>query len=179
MDPLVGGAVAGGVALGLAAALAVVLAGTAVAVIVGVVALWPKIMDWVRDTARPWLLKNLGAEWVGLFDRAIQVLDGLASALRRKALEAWRTLRPLLREVVVSFLRTQDGAWARVVEVIVRKTLDDPKAIKVTKTEEIDWSEMPDEIRGAALQGEAVPTIQVAKVRDQEAKQTLDLGMGT
>lgn len=179
MDPLVVGGVA--VAGGVAAALAAVLTISAL-MLAGIVTLWPKIMDWVRDTVRPWLMDHFDAEWIGLFDNVINTLDTLASALRREAINAWRSIRPLLRDVLVSFLKTQEGSWARVVEVIVKKALDDPKTYKVTRTEEVDWSEMPDAVRAANLRGEAVPTIPVAKTRDQEveaAAKALDLEMGT
>lgn len=142
-----------------------VIAGAFVAVAVN---FWVEICGWYAQHARPWLERHLPglAPWV---HEAFVALDNLSVAARRAAREAWKRVRPHILQAVVEFRQVHDGAWVRRIESYLQAEIArDAPVVKVTEERPMEWDELPEAVRAAALERRRAAPVDFVQTRDRE-----------
>jgi hypothetical protein len=135
-----------------------------------VITLWHKILDWAHSSLYPWLQRNLPMIEDTVKDAFIGV-DRVAVLTRLIVKKAWETLRNYLLKTVAQFERRTHRQWIRRITSFVIIRLEQAKpVIKKTETEEeVDWDELPPEIKQAWMKNEAkIGELDVTQIRDQE-----------
>lgn len=120
--------------------------------IAGAVALWHKILGWAEEALFPWVEEN----YPGLSSfvrQAFAVLDESIAPLRAAIKRAWKRVREVLVDMMVEFSRSSESAWVRRIVTWVVKVLPsgEKKPAKVVVEEEVDWDELPAEVRAGFL----------------------------
>lgn len=143
----------------------------ALLVITAAVALayWEKICAWFADHANPWLKKNVHRLQPHIL-KAFQFLDSeVATPVRRAVIKAWQKVRPYLLKAVVQFEQNARGNWVRRITSYLRAKLsEDASVTKRVEEVEMDWSELPEEVRERILETKKARKIDYVKLRDQE-----------
>jgi len=134
------------------------------------VAFWPVILDWSRDSLLPWLRANY-PQVAELATKALSRMDDVISAVRKSIAEAWQNFRSVLLKLAIYIEKNTEGKWVRRVVSTVRKALDNgqTKLMEITSTKEVDWSELPSEIRERYMKnGQRTCMVDVSKEREAE-----------
>jgi hypothetical protein len=142
----------------------------AAVVITAVVALWHKILDWAHSSLYPWLQKKLPTIEAAVREAFIWV-DRVVVATRLIVKKAWETLRNYLLKTVAQFERRTHRQWIRRITsfVIIRLEQTQPVIKKIETEDEVDWDELPSDIRQAWMKTEAkMGELDVTQMRDQE-----------
>ncbi len=146
------------------ALLAILGIGLAAAII-----FWPQIIDWARESLLPWL-ENSMPFLSGLASIAFTIIDNVAVAIRKKVKDAWNKLRNYLLKQTIEIHKKSGSKFVRIVTSWVIKVLDSGKAVptKVTAEEDLEWDELPDDVREAFIRRNTAEKIDVTKLRDEE-----------
>jgi hypothetical protein len=143
---------------------------TAVA-IGAVITLWHKILDWAQSSLYPWLQHNIPTIKDAMQDAFIWVDRYVAVPTRLIVKKAWQTLRNHLLRTVAQFERRTQRQWIRRVTsfVIIRIEQAKPVVKKIETEEDVDWDELPPEIKQAWMKNEVrTGELDVTQIRDQE-----------
>ncbi|HAA28564.1 MAG TPA: hypothetical protein DCE56_13860 [Cyanobacteria bacterium UBA8553] len=103
--------------------------------------------------------------------------DKVAVPIRRVVKKAWEALRKYLLKTVIHLERRNASKWERritsfVVEVLTPQT---PIIKKVETVEEVDWDDLPDDVRSAWMKSEQqFHDMDVTAIRDQQLE-TLEM----
>lgn len=133
---------------------------------VAITVFWNQIMHWAQESVIPWFQRKLPgiAPYV---EKAFAILDDLVVKARRLAKAAWEKIRVFLLKQVIAFRKQYDGKWLRVIESWLMR--EDQKVEKNTTTEEVEWSNLPDDVRQSVMQsGSREMEDNVTEKRDQE-----------
>jgi hypothetical protein len=145
--------------------IALFIAGALVAV---AVTFWSEICEWYSRHARPWLERHLPGIAPYVHD-AFVFLDKLAVAARRAVREAWKRVRPHILQAVVEFRQSHDGVWIRRIESYLQAEIArDAPVVKVTEEREMNWDELPESVRAAALERRRAAPVDFVQTRDRE-----------
>lgn len=153
---------------------AIGLVGVAIA---AVIALWHKIVDWAKDSLFPWLEKNLPSILSIVKEAFVWVDENVAVPIRRAVKKAWEELRKYLLKTVIRLERRNASQWERritsfVVEVLTPQT---PVIKKVETVEEVDWEDLPKDVRSAWMKSsQQSHDLDVTASRDQQIE-TLEM----
>ena len=143
------------------------------------IAFWHEILGWAEQMVFPWFEQHLPglAPYVR---HAFAVLDGVVVGLREAARRAWEALRPHLLKSVVEFQRLSEHRWLRVVTSWLIEQLTPtprPTVTEVREEREIDWDELPEEVRQSFLRRDEQSTVlDVRRYRDLELAQLVEQG---
>jgi len=153
---------------------AIGLVGAAVVVLI---AFWHKVIDWAQKSLFPWIERNLPSI-LSIAKEALKwVDDKVAVPIRRVVKKAWEALRKYLLKTVIRLERRNASKWERritsfVVEILTPQT---PSIKKVETVEEVDWDDLPDDVRSAWIRSEQQSRdIDVTAIRDQQIE-TLEM----
>lgn len=145
--------------------------------VVAVIALWGKIINWAQDSLFPWIERNLPTILSTVKDAFVWVDENVAVPIRRVVKKAWEALRKYLLKTVIRLERRNASKWERritsfVVEALTPQT---PIVKKVETVEEVDWDDLPDDVRSAWMRSEQQShDIDVTAIRDQQVE-TLEM----
>ncbi len=146
------------------------LAGALAIGVAAAIAFWPQIVNWAQESLFPFIRKNF-PELSDLFTKAFTIIDKGFSAIRRKIKQAWQKFRAWLLKQAITFSRQTNNIWVKTITSWLIKTLDSPtpKVTKVETEEDVDWAELPDEIRESYLrQNIRQSSINFTEIRDKE-----------
>lgn len=144
--------------------LGVLLVGATVAV-----TFWGKILNWASKTLIPWIEKNLPglAEYV---TDAFLVLDGLATAARRKIKNAWEHLREYFLKILVQYEQNTQNEWVkRITHWAIPNLKKKSEVVRVVAEQKVDVDSLPDDVRQEWLKrNNTTQDINVTQLRDRE-----------
>ncbi len=145
-----------------------VLAGILGVGTVLVIAFWPQIIMWARDSLLPWVKRNL-PEFAGYVEKAFLRLDDAITSVRRAIKAAWEKVRQWLLKETLEIRQKSSSTFVRkVTSWIVKQVEGKPKFLKVNSEEELSWDELPDEVREEFLRRGKMKPIDVTEIRDRE-----------
>jgi hypothetical protein len=153
---------------------AIGLIGVAVA---AVIALWHKILDWAQDSLFPWIEKNLPSILSTIKDAFEWVDNNVIVPTRRLVKGAWKSLRKTLLKMVIQLERRDASKWERRITSFVVEALtpQSPVVKKVETVEEVDWDDLPDDVRSAWMKNEQQShDMDVTAIREQQLE-TLEM----
>jgi hypothetical protein len=156
-------------------ALTLILAGLVGAGLAGVAAyFWPQLMTCAREHLLPWIDRNV-PDLARSARLAFHDLDQIAIELCRAVRAAWRSLRVVLLSQVATFAELFDGGCAIRITSEFRVLEDrDQAPVTVVTEQELDWTDLPEEIRAAALAGGMRGmSIDIVRARDQLLTETV------
>ncbi|GGA18112.1 hypothetical protein [Okeania sp. KiyG1] len=141
--------------------------------IVLALAFWYQILDWAQDSLFPWVKRNIPLI-EGVVKEAFIAVDKVATPIRKTIRQAWEKLRDfLLKQVVKIEIKSSSELIKRVTSWVI-KVLESGKKVpvKVETEEEVNWDELPEEVRKEFLsKGESETEIDVTEIRDDEIDQ--------
>ncbi len=150
----------------------ITLLGAAVGIVTGaLVALWEAIMLWTRSSLLTWFRANIPILADVVEDAFIFLDRNLMSPLRAIALNAWRQIRGVLLKVLQKIVVTARACLSRIESYIARTVGDEQRFVRVISETEVDWSELPLEVREQMLRNQeetATYTVDVLEVRERE-----------
>ena len=114
----------------------------------------------------PWLRERF-PQLADIAEQALQSIDKVVVAVRRRVKAAWTKLRRKLLKVLVRYEERTSG-WVRVITSWCIKQLSEDKVIKRTETEDVSYDDLPDDIREAWLRGRGQTEQDVTAARDRE-----------
>jgi len=145
-----------------------IILGIAGAAIVG---LWHRVLAWAENSLFPWIKRNL-PELEVVVRQAFKVIDKVAVNIRRSVKIAWEYLRKWLLKQTVEIERRTDNKWIRRITSWIIKELspvgDKPRVAKIVTEEEIEWDELPDEVRERWITMGKIDPADITKLRDKE-----------
>ena len=101
-------------------------------------------------------------------ERALEAIDKVVIAVRRQIKTAWAALRKRLLKVLVRY-EQRGPQWVRVVISWAIKNLqEDKKITKRTETEEVDYDDLPDDVRAQWIRGQGQKETDFTEQRDRE-----------
>jgi hypothetical protein len=156
-------------------ALTLILAGILGAGLAGIAAyFWPQIMTCAREHLLPWIDRNV-PDLAGSVRLAFHDLDKIAAELCRAVRAAWRQLRVVLLSQVATFVELFNGACAiRITSRFRILENRDTAPVTVVTEQELDWEDLPDEVRAAAMSdGITGMSIDIVRARDQLLTETV------
>lgn len=128
---------------------------------------WAELCGWFAAHASPWLSEHVPSLQPYLAD-AFRFIDAnVATPLRRAARGAWTKVRAYILGAILEFERRVDGTWVRRITSYLRAKLTAGEVTEVIETKVVDWSDLPEEVRDAAIRGRAIPRIDLVKARGQ------------
>lgn len=142
------------------------LLGVAVAV---AIIFWKHIIAWADRTFFPWLERYLPTLAPKVRNAFAWFDKNVAVPIRTAIKQAWEKLRQFLLKAVVRFERWSSNKWIKRWTAYLIKKLETKEVIKQEVTEDVDWTDLPDDVRDAALRrGVSEREINVTKTRDEE-----------
>lgn len=127
---------------------------------------WAVICDWFADHANPWLEKHF-PKLHPYCVNAFKALDSVVGSFRSTIINSWRKIRSILLSSVINIEKNSQNKYIRTVTSYLKHKLSD-KAIKVVTTEEVDWADLPEKVRGRVLERKQLPQIDFLTERDEE-----------
>ena len=128
---------------------------------------WTQILSFVRSHIMPWLHENF-PEFAEKAELAFEAIDKKVVQVKRAIKEAWRQLRRKLLKVLVGYEQNTSG-WARnVISWCIKKLEDKEVIIKRTETTEVNYDDLPDDVRAAWFRREAQQEQDVTAARDEQ-----------
>lgn len=154
---------------------AVAIAGLAIA---GLVALWNKILSWAQNSLFPWIERNLPT-FIDIAKEAfIQFDDKVAVPIRRGIKLAWEKLRKQLLKIATYLEKKSASKWVSRTVSWVIKTLDSKQVVKIEVEEEVNWDDLPSDVKEAYIRNNQDSTvINTTEIRDAQVKQAMSLEM--
>ncbi len=149
--------------------IAYAVAGLVAAVMVGVVvAYWPKIMAWARDSLLPWADEHL-PEFSGVIRQAFQDFDNAAVEVRQAIRSAWRRLRNVLLKETAEFVRLFNDRWAvEITSWLANRQNAEKPVVRVITQQTLSWDELPQDIRAQLIREDvAGESLDVVAARDK------------
>ncbi len=132
---------------------------------VAVVALWPRILEWVRAVVLP-RLQQLSPRLAELARQALIALDGVVSSVRAAARRAWHQLRPYLLELIVRLVRVGEVVL-KIVESYIRESSS--RRVRHQREETVlEYDELPEHLREKVWFDREVVEIDAIEERDRE-----------
>jgi len=156
-------------------ALTLILMGLVGTGLAGVAAyFWPQIMTCAREHLLPWIDRNV-PDLAGSARIAFHDLDKIAVELCRAVRAAWRKLRVVLLSQVATFVELFSGGCAiRITSTFCVLEDHDQTPVAVVTEQELDWGDLPEEIRAAARSdGLRDLSIDIVRARDQLLTETV------
>lgn len=131
---------------------------------------WHQILDWCQNSVFPWIKANI--PWIESQVReAFNAVDKVIVPIRNGIRQAWKNLRDYLLKQVQELERESSGKWIlRTTSWIIKVLKSDKKVpVKVETEEEVDWEELPPDIRAEFLRHDkSYAEINVTEIRDKE-----------
>ncbi len=144
-----------------------------IAAAVAVVALWHKILDWAEKSLFPWLEEHFPSILPYVRDAFFFIDDKVMVHIRNAVRKAWEKLRTILLKMVTWIHRKTSWAWVRTTTSwIIKKLTPKPEVTKVTTEEEVNWDELPPDVREEFLRkGKPEYEVNVTELRDKEIQE--------
>lgn len=136
-----------------------------------VLTFWNRILKWARDTLFPWIRENL--PWLANdVTNAFLALDKVATSIRRKIKDAWKTLREYLLKILVQFEQNTQNDWVKRITYWAIRNLESnkPEVARVVEEEIVDFDSLPDDVREEWLmrRSNISQDVNVTQLRDRE-----------
>lgn len=114
-------------------------------------ALWIEIVNWVSTSLLTWIQNDLGALIAASVKAAFFTLGTVTLAAYGAIKAAWGELRRFLIEALVEFEQRSSTVWIKRFTTTLLKVLESgqPTLIKREVEEEVDWDNLPPEVRSA------------------------------
>ncbi|MGD1703927.1 hypothetical protein [Dapis sp. BLCC M229] len=151
-------------------AITVVLGLTAAAVVI----FWKQILIWAQDSLFPWINKNIPSIESEVRE-AFATADRFFGNIRNIIRQAWKKLRKYLLKQVVKFARQSSDKWiVQVTSWVIKnpenlESKESKKATKIVTEEEVDWDELPPDVRADFLRRDKSDVeIDVTEYRDRQ-----------
>ena len=103
--------------------------------------------------------------------------NNVAVPIRQAVKKAWEMLRQHLLKTTIQFDRQTTSKWTKRITSFAIETLtpQSPTIKKIETVEEVDWDDLPNDVRNAWMKNEQQSrTIDVTAIRDQQIE-TLDM----
>ncbi len=149
--------------------IAYAVAGLVAAALVGVVvAYWPKIMAWARDSLLPWADEYL-PEFSGVIRQAFLDIDNAAVEIRQAIRSAWRRLRNVLLKETAEFVRLFNDRWAvEITSWLANRHNAEKPVVRIVTQQTLDWDDLPPDIRAQLIREDvAGESLDVVAARDK------------
>ncbi|GAA1777564.1 hypothetical protein [Luedemannella helvata] len=149
--------------------IAYIVAGLVAAALVGVVvAYWPKIMGWARDSLLPWADEHL-PEFAGVIRQAFQTLDNVVVEVRQAVRSAWRRLRNVLLKETAEFVQLFNHGWAvEITSWLANRQNAEKPVVKVVTQQQLDYDDLPPDIRAQLIHDDlSEGSLDVTAARDR------------
>ncbi len=137
------------------------------------IAFWDKIRQWAFDSLFPWMRDNY-PNLSGTVREAFKKLDDAATAVRRNIKDAWGKLRKYLLKQSISLNKKSANTWIKkITSWVISGFENGKKKVKKYETEEeVNWDELPDDVRAAAMRSDINSREEnITEVRDREMQQ--------
>jgi hypothetical protein len=128
---------------------------------------WTQILSFVRSHIMPWVHENF-PEFAEKAELAFEAIDKKVVQVKRAIKEAWRQLRRKLLKVLMSYEQNTSGWVRNIISWCIKKLEDKEKIIKRTEVVEVNYEDLPDDVRAAWLRGEAQTEQDVTAARDEQ-----------
>ena len=144
-----------------------------IAAALAVVALWHKILDWAKESLFPWLEKHFPSISQDVRDAFSKIDKYVMVPIRNAVKKAWEKLRSILLKMVTWIHRKTSWAWVRTTTSwIIEKLTPKPQVKKVIAEEEVNWDELPPDLREEVLRkGKTEYEVNVTELRDKEIQE--------
>ena len=130
---------------------------------------WDKICNWVAEVVVPWLEQHVPA-LAPYLEKAFVTIDrNIMAPLRGVVIRAWRMIRPYLLQAIVAFEKT-GNTWIRRLTSYLKSKLPD-QVVRRIEEQEVDWVEIPEEVRLRILEGRANRKVDFTELRDREVQE--------
>jgi hypothetical protein len=127
--------------------------------------LWHKVLKWGQNALLPWLRRRMPG-LVGLAEKAFEVIDRVATPVKRAVAQAWQKLRNLfLKQDLTISLNQQNNPVNRVEQYLIDQS--NGQVNRVTVEEEISWADLPPEAYEQLMMGKRY-SVDVTEERDKE-----------
>ena len=137
--------------------------------------LWENFVIKTLDIFWSWFTETLIASIPDLSEATVKlaftVINSVAVSLLAAVKKAWQTLRNYLLELMIYFVKNSSNQWVKRSSSTLVKFLELRKPIIVKKEveEEVNWDELPDDIRTEQIRvGKNKYQVNFAEIRDQE-----------
>jgi len=133
-----------------------------------VIAYWPKIMSWARDSLLPWADQHL-PEFSGIIRQAFLDIDNAVVEFRQAVRSAWRRLRNVLLKETAEFVRLFDDRWAvEITSWLANRQNAEKPVIRVVTQQTLEYDDLPQDIRAQLIREDvAGETLDVVAARDK------------
>jgi hypothetical protein len=122
---------------------------TVVAVATLVASLWKYILAFLNGLVRDLLERIFGVEHCGWYVNFLQWADRQMAVPHRIVKMQWRKFRDTVLKVQSKFVDNEDGTYTKRTDSLVRTSPTSGR--RVVYEETIDWSCLPDSVRGEML----------------------------
>jgi hypothetical protein len=109
-------------------------------------ALWDKVTNWARESFFPFIEKHLPSI-IEHVEKAFIWIDKQAVNIRQGIKTAWNTIRQYLLKTATFFNKTSSNTWVSKTTSYIIKTLESKTVIKQVIEEELNWDNLPPDIR--------------------------------
>jgi hypothetical protein len=113
-----------------------------------IVYFWHQVADWARESFFPFVKKHL-PDILEHVENAFKWIDNIVVSIRRVIKAAWNKVRQYLLKMAMFFEKTSSNTWVRKTASYVIKTLESKTVTKQVVEEEINWDDLPTEVRKA------------------------------
>jgi hypothetical protein len=129
---------------------------------------WADICEWFAERASPWLEAHVPSLAPHIKKAFIFIDDKVMVPMRRAIKRAWAVVRQHLLEATVTYFK-QGGEWVRRIDSYLQEKLGaHAKVIKRTEESTVEWDELPESVRAAAMSRKKSVPINFVKTRDAE-----------
>lgn len=108
---------------------------------------WPKIINWLSTKVAPMIEEIFGIEEKNAFLEIISFLDNKITAVRRGVKSRVSNTIHLIRSIFIK----SDDKYRRKDESYIKNKNNSDKVTIQTQTQEIDWNDIPDDIRASFI----------------------------
>jgi hypothetical protein len=132
--------------------LVMAVVGLAGVVLTGVViAYWPRIMDWARNSLLTWADEYL-PEYSADIRKAFLDVDGKVVEVRKAIRDSWRRVRQVLLKETAEFVHVFNDEYAmRITSYLKNRENAEKPVIQMVTTQAISYDELPDDVRAELI----------------------------
>ncbi|WP_254174438.1 hypothetical protein [Planktothrix pseudagardhii] len=136
------------------------------------VILWDKVLQWAIDSLLPWVDQEIPT-LAPIVRIAFTVVDKVGSPAYSKIKQSWQEVRQYLLKQVMQFEQESSDTWVRRVTSwlipVLHSSDSFPKVKQRSETVEVDFYNLPDDVREAFLRREEKMTEwDITKIQDDK-----------
>lgn len=111
---------------------------------------WEYIVQFMAEHIIPWIRQNLSNTLGDLLADLFSFLDGKMVPIKRMLKKLWTNFKENILGFKTEYTKIDTNTARKQTETFIRK--DDNKVVKRVETEEIEWKDIPEEIREKMIQ---------------------------